>query len=87
MYAGIHRDETTPHMYAYVVPIDERGKLNCRAFYGEKEALSKMQTDFADKVGKQHGLERGLEGSRARHTEIRQYYARVQAATPRTPDT
>ncbi len=86
VYAGIHRDETTPHMYAYVVPIDERGKLNCRAFYGEKEALSKMQTDFADKVGKQHGLERGLEGSRARHTDIRQYYARVQAATPRTPD-
>lgn len=85
VYAGIHRDETTPHMYAYVVPKDERGKLNCRAFYGEKDALSKMQTDFADKVGKQHGLERGLEGSKARHTEIRQYYARVNAAAPKTP--
>ena len=22
VYAGIHRDETTPHMYAYVVPRD-----------------------------------------------------------------
>ncbi len=85
VYAGIHRDETTPHMYAYIVPKDERGKLNCRSFYGEREALSKMQTDFFEKVGKQHGLERGLEGSRARHTEIRQYYARVQAATPRMP--
>lgn len=85
VYAGIHRDETTPHMYAYVVPKDERGKLNCRVFYGEKDALSKMQTDFADKVGKQHGLERGIEGSKARHTEIRQYYARVNAAALKTP--
>ncbi len=85
VYAGIHRDETTPHMYAYVVPKDERGNLNCRAFYGEKNALSKMQTNFAVEVGYKHGLERGLEGSRAHHTEIKQYYARVNEATLRTP--
>ena len=36
LMAAIHRDETTPHAVAYVVPKDERGKLNCRAFYGEK---------------------------------------------------
>lgn len=85
-YAGIHRDETTPHMYAYAVPIDQRGKLNCRAFYGEKDALSKMQTDFASTVGREHGLERGVEGSKARHIEIKQYYARVKEATPKTPN-
>jgi hypothetical protein len=86
IYAGIHRDETTPHMYVYVIPKDENGKLNCRAFFGEKDALSKMQTDFADKVGRKHSLERGLEGSRARHTDIKQYYARVNAATLKTPN-
>lgn len=85
VYAGIHHDETTPHMYAYVVPNDELGKLNCRSFYGERSALSKMQTDFADKVGREHGLERGLEGSRARHTNIKQYYGRVRDSTPITP--
>lgn len=85
IYAGIHRDETTPHMYAYVLPKDERGKLNCRSFYGEKDSLSKMQTDFAQQVGYKHGLERGIEGSKARHTSIRQYYARVNAETPKTP--
>ena len=85
VYAGIHRDEQTPHMYAYVVPIDERGKLNCRAFLGGAKALIQMQTDFASAVGRKHGLARGLEGSRARHTSIRQYYARVRAATPSTP--
>lgn len=86
VYAGVHRDETTPHMYAYVVPLDRQGKLNCRSFLGGAQALSEMQTEFAREVGKQHGLERGVEGSKARHTSIQQYYARVQAATPKTPD-
>ena len=79
VYAGIHRDETTPHMYAYVVPIDERGKLNCRAFLGGAKALSKMQTDFAEQVGQQHALARGVEKSRARHQTVRQWYGKVQS--------
>lgn len=80
VYVGIHRDETTPHLYAYVVPIDERGKLNCRTFLGGAKALTQMQTDFAQNVGQQHGLLRGIEGSKARHTSIQQYYARANAA-------
>jgi hypothetical protein len=85
IYAGIHRDETTPHLYAYVVPIDRQGKLNCRSFLGGAQALSAMQTEFAQEVGRDHGLKRGIEGSKARHTSIQQYYARVQEATPKTP--
>jgi hypothetical protein len=84
-YAGIHRDEITPHMYAYVVPKDSRGVLNCRQFYGARNALSAMQTDFWEKVGHPHGLERGLEGSRARHTSIREYYGRVNASERPAP--
>lgn len=80
VYAGIHRDETTPHMYAYVVPLDDRGKLNCRHFLGGAKVLSDMQTDFAASVGKVHGLERGIEGSRARHTTVSQYYAALGLA-------
>jgi hypothetical protein len=79
VYAGIHRDETTPHMYAYVVPIDDKGKLNCRAFLGgTSHNMSKMQTEFAQKVGQQHGLERGIENSKAKHVTIRQYYSRMK---------
>ena len=87
VYAGIHRDETTPHMYAYVVPLSQErddqgklkkpGKLNCREFLGGRTKLNEMQTDFAEKVGKRHGLERGKEGSRAKHTSIKEYYTRV----------
>jgi uncharacterized protein with PIN domain len=77
VYAGIHRDEKTPHMYAYVVPIDPVGKLNCRHFLGGAKALSEMQDDFVLAVGKQHGLERGIKGSKAHHTTVQQYYAAI----------
>lgn len=72
--AGVHNDETTPHMYAYVVPKKD-GKLNCRAFYGEKDALSKLQSDFAEQVGAKYELERGIKGSKAKHTSIKKFYA------------
>lgn len=83
---GIHRDETTPHMYAVVVPIDDKGKLNCRHFLGGAKALNEMQTDFAQRVGQQHGLQRGIEGSKARHTSIQAYYARANAAFEPMPE-
>ena len=47
---SIHRDETTPHLIAYVVPIDQKGKLNARSFLGGRATLSKMQTEFHSKV-------------------------------------
>lgn len=82
---GIHRDETTPHLYAVVVPIDDKGKLNCRHFLGGSKALNEMQTNFAQNVGQQHGLQRGIEGSKAKHTSIQTYYARVNEAIPKSP--
>ena len=85
-YAGIHRDETTPHMYIYAVPLDDSGKLNCRQFYGAKNALSDLQSDFTAQVGEPHGLIRGIKGSKAKHTSIKQYYARVNAIENMTVD-
>ena len=81
----IHRDESTPHMVAYVVPLVD-GKLNAKKFLGGREKLSKMQTDFADNVGKSVGLVRGLEGSKAEHQTIKQYYANVNTAVKISPD-
>ncbi len=84
VYAGVHRDEQTPHLYAYVVPIDEREKLNCRAFLGGAKMLNEMQTDFAEKVGLKHGLERGIEGSKAKHQSIKKHYAAIQKSEAQT---
>lgn len=77
--ACIHRDETTPHVHAYVVPLDSRGKLNCRSFLGGASALREMQTVFAERVATRHGLERGVDGSRARHQNVRRFYGRLEA--------
>lgn len=79
---SIHRDETTPHLIAYVVPIDSQGKLNARSFLGGRVALSKMQTDFHKKV-KDLGLERGLEGSKAEHKTVKEFYAELQEPLPK----
>ena len=74
----IHRDETTPHLVAYVVPVDEEtGRLNAKKYIGgSRHTLSQMQTDFAAEV-KELGLERGIEGSKAKHTSIKEYYEKV----------
>lgn len=82
--AVIHRDETSPHMSALVVPRDG-DKLNAKKWLGGKATLSAMQTDFAERVGKAHGLERGIEGSRSRHTSIKQWYAGIERANKAAP--
>lgn len=80
---SIHRDETTPHLIAYVVPLDnDTGRLNAKKFLGGKSTLSKMQSDFADTI-KHLGLERGIEGSKAEHTKIKDYYAKVNEPVPK----
>ena len=71
---GIQLDETTPHLVAYVIPKDPKGKLNCRHFLGGRDKMTAMQSDFANVVGAKYGLERGQEGSRAKHEEVKKFY-------------
>ena len=81
----VHRDETTPHLTALVIPLDERGHLNARSFTGGKMLLSRMQTDFAETVA-DWGIERGIHRSNARHVSIREYYAQVNTRPAETLD-
>lgn len=82
----IHRDETTPHLIAYIVPVDEKtGKLNAKKWLGGKAKLSKSQTDFANRV-EYLGLERGVEGSKAEHVSIKKYYASVENTLNKMPE-
>lgn len=74
--AVLHMDERTPHIQALCVPIDENGRLNCKRFFGSRAKLSAFQDAFHEKV-KDLGLERGVRGSRAKHTDIKKFYAAV----------
>lgn len=80
---SVHHDETSPHLIAYVVPLDEGGKLNARKFLGGTATLSAMQTDFARRVA-HHGLERGIAGSKAKHQTVARYYATISEKAPKT---
>ena len=83
---SIHRDVSTPHLVAYVVPIDQKGKLNCKDFLGGRVKLSRMQTNFANTVA-DLGLTRGKEGSKAKHTSIKEYYHDINHARDFTIET
>lgn len=78
----VHKDESTPHIHAVVVPIDKKGKLNCRSYLGGKEKLSEMQSSFADAV-KELGLERGVKGSKAKHQTISRFYGSLSQESER----
>jgi hypothetical protein len=77
--AVVHRDEQTPHMQVLLVPLLD-GKLAAKRLVGNKGDMVQMQTDFADQVGKRFALRRGEQGSPAKHTSIRQFYASMHAA-------
>lgn len=73
--AVLHLDEATPHVHALLVPLDDTGKLNCRALFGgSRHTLALLQTDYADAV-KSLGITRGIENSRATHQKVSQFYS------------
>lgn len=41
-----HFDESNPHIHVVVVPIDKRGKLNCREFLGGPKKMRDLQEGF-----------------------------------------
>ena len=59
--AVVHYDETTPHMHILSVPLTQDGRLSAREIIGNRANLSRMQTEFFEQVGKEYGLERGIQ--------------------------
>ena len=75
--ASIHRDETTPHLSAFVVPLTQDKRLSAKEFIGSRDKMRADQTTYAACVV-DLGLERGIEGSKATHQTIQQHYAAVE---------
>jgi hypothetical protein len=68
-----HFDEKTPHMHVLMVPIVrdiERGnKYSSTDFLGGPDGLHEIHDHLFEKVGKKYKLDRGIDGSNARHTD------------------
>lgn len=75
--ACVHLDEKTPHIHAFVIPIDENGKLNARAFLGgTNNKMVALQSSYADAM-RSFGLERGIsrELTKAKHKSSLSWHA------------
>lgn len=81
----LHLDEATPHYQILDIPLDEKtGRLNARGKYGGGGLLSKWQ-DEAAKVVEHLGIKRGLKGSKAEHTKVKQIYGAMSLAAKQAP--
>jgi hypothetical protein len=70
LHIAHHMDETTPHTHILVMPLLD-GRLNAKHYTGGvRTRMAELQTDFFEKVGKKHDLERGVSRAetKARHT-------------------
>lgn len=87
----LHLDEATPHAHAVVVPLVEkqrklRGKDEYRTVESlcakdlfNKGQLVSLQSDYAAAV-KDIGLHRGVQGSKAKHERVSQFYTLTHSA-------
>ncbi|GAX38829.1 MobV family relaxase [Nodularia sp. NIES-3585] len=82
--AELHLDEATPHIHAYIVPVNDKTKqLSHNEMFGgsAKECrikLSKLQDSYAAALAPL-GIERGVKGSKATHTKVKEYYQAVNS--------
>lgn len=87
--ACLHMDEATPHIQFIFVPLVEGGqgtkttRLSAFEVIGRKN-LRRMQTESALAVA-HLGIRRGIEGSKATHTSLKEYYAEVNGPAPAEP--
>ena len=72
--AVVHMDETTPHLHLNLIPIAD-GRLCAKQLFDRKE-LQNLQTDFYSAVGKKWNLQRGKEGSQAKHLSTAEFKAK-----------
>lgn len=75
--ASIHRDEATPHLSAFVVPLTADKRLSAKEFIGDRKKMTADQTSYAAKM-LDLGLERGIEGSKATHQRVQSFYGALE---------
>lgn len=72
--AVVHTDETTPHLHLNLIPI-AGGRLCAKNLF-DRKALTALQTDLYREVGVKWNLQRGMEGSQAKHLDTAEFKAK-----------
>ena len=74
----VHMDETTPHLHLNLIPI-AGGRLCAKKLF-DRKALTTLQTDLYREVGAKWNLQRGKEGSQAKHLSTAEFTQAEQTA-------
>ena len=77
--AAIHRDETTNHLQVLIAARQAGSRLSSSKLMGNRDAMSGLQDDFYEAVGKPFGLLRGVKRTKAKHVPVRALYAAMNA--------
>ena len=72
--AVVHTDETTPHLHLNLIPI-AGGRLCAKKLF-DRKALTALKTDLYREVGAKWNLQRGKEGSQAKHLDTAEFKAK-----------
>lgn len=77
--AVAHSDELTFHVHLLVTPVTPKGNLSASHWLDGPKKLRHLQDTFAE-VMKPLGLERGVEGSKAKHQDVKTWYGALEPA-------
>ncbi len=82
-----HGDESgNVHCHAFIQPINDKGNLVASDFLGGPQQMRELQDSYGKMMSERHGLKRGLEGSVAKHSDIKKYYTQLnRAVSPTLP--
>lgn len=76
VFATVHKDETTPHLHAGIVPITDDGRLSYKSYVNTKYDLVRLQDKYYEKMSLEFPeLERGRSSqeTNAKHLELEEY--------------
>ena len=72
--AVVHMDESTPHLHLNLIPVIDGRLCGKRLF--DRKALHNLQIELYEAVGKKWNLQRGKEGSQAKHLSTAEFKAK-----------
>lgn len=73
--AMLHLDELTPHIHAFVLPVQDK-RLCAKAVLGGPAKMRSMQTSYAKSMEK-FGLERGITGTHVKHEKLKRMHGEI----------
>lgn len=75
IFATVHKDETTPHLHAGVIPLTDDGRLSYKSFVSSKIDLVKLQDEYYKKISEFFPeLERGKSSDgKRKHLSVEEF--------------